>query len=60
MISRDTAYLDVNTSFGKTYGAVIPLDRTLAHQATPVEVMLDLDFPRFFELYKRLLTSTPK
>jgi inosine-uridine nucleoside N-ribohydrolase len=54
---RETAFLDVDTTFGKNYGAVIPLDQTLAPQATAVEVMLDLDFPRFFSLYKSLLTA---
>ncbi len=52
---RETEYLDVETTFGKTYGAVIPLDRTLAPDATPVEVMTDLDFERFFALYKSLI-----
>ena len=54
---RETAYLDVDTTFGKNYGAVIPLDRSLAPQATAVEVMLDLNFERFFALYKTLLTA---
>jgi inosine-uridine nucleoside N-ribohydrolase len=52
---RETDYLDVDTVFGKNYGAVIPLDRTLAPDATPVEVMMDLDFERFFALYKSLI-----
>jgi inosine-uridine nucleoside N-ribohydrolase len=52
---RKTDYLDVDTVFGKNYGAVIPLDRSLAPDATPVEVMLDLDFERFFALYKSLI-----
>lgn len=56
---REMAYLDVDTVFGPTYGAVVPLDRTLAPDATAVEVMLDLDFERFFEMYKRLLTRPP-
>ena len=56
---RESAYLDVETTFGKDYGAVKPLDRTLAPEATPVEVMLDLDFARFFDLYKTLLTKAP-
>ncbi len=56
---RETAYLDVDTAFGKNYGAVIPLDRSMAPDATPVEVMLDLDFPKFFEMYKTLLTKAP-
>ena len=52
----ETKYLDVDARFGPTYGAVIDLDRALAPQATPVEVMLTLDFPRVFKLYKTLLT----
>ncbi len=55
----ETAYLDVDIAFGKNYGAVIPLDRTIAPDATPVEVMLDLDFAKFFEMYKTLLTKAP-
>jgi hypothetical protein len=55
----ESAYLDVDTTFGPNYGAVVPLDRTLAPEATPVDVMLDLDFERFFEMYKRLLTRAP-
>jgi inosine-uridine nucleoside N-ribohydrolase len=56
---QESAYLDVDTNFGKNYGAVIPLDRKIAPDATPVDVMLDLDFPKFFELYKGLLTKAP-
>ena len=52
---RETDFLDVDTTFGKNYGAVMPLDRTLAPDATPVEVMLDLDFERFFALFKSLI-----
>jgi inosine-uridine nucleoside N-ribohydrolase len=52
----ETAYLDVDARFGKSYGAVMPLDRKLAPEATPVDVMLDLDFSRFFSMYKDLLT----
>jgi inosine-uridine nucleoside N-ribohydrolase len=59
VIKRETAYLDVDTSFGPNYGVVVPLDRALAPEATPIEVMLDLDFERFFEMYKRLLTRAP-
>jgi inosine-uridine nucleoside N-ribohydrolase len=47
---RETHYLDVGAG-----GAVIPLDRSLAPDATPVEVMMDLDFERFFALYKSLI-----
>jgi inosine-uridine nucleoside N-ribohydrolase len=53
----ETAWLDVDTRFGKTYGATIPLDRKLALDATPVRVMLDLDFARVWALEKRLLTA---
>ena len=45
--ARQTLYLDVETRFGARYGAVVPLDRKLAPSATPVEVMMDLDFPAF-------------
>jgi len=53
----ETSWLDVDTTFGKNYGATVPLDRRLAPDATPVRVMLDLDFPRLWGLYKRLLTA---
>lgn len=53
---EETVWLDVDARFGKTYGATIPLDRKLCPNATPVRVMLDLDFPRLWNLYKRLLT----
>jgi len=53
----ETAWLDIDTRFGKTYGATVPLERRLAPDATPVRVMLDLDYPRLWALYKRLLTA---
>jgi len=53
----ETTWLDVDTRFGKTYGATVPLERKLAPNATPVRVMLDLDYPRLWSLYKRLLTA---
>ena len=49
-------YLDVESSFGKNYGAVRGLDWKLAPEATAVEVMLDLDVAKFFRMYKNLLT----
>ncbi len=52
----ETLYLDVESSFGKSYGAVRDLDRKLAPEATPVTVMLDLDAAKFFRMYKDLLT----
>jgi inosine-uridine nucleoside N-ribohydrolase len=56
---RETAYLDIDTAFGKNYGGVIPLDRTIAPDATAVDVTLDLDFAKFFKMYKELLTKNP-
>jgi inosine-uridine nucleoside N-ribohydrolase len=53
----ETEWLDIDTRFGKTYGATVPLERKLAPDATPVRVMLDLDYPRLWTLYKRLLTA---
>ena len=53
---REKLYLDVESSFGKNYGAVRKLDRNLAPDATPVEVMLELDVAKFFRMYKDLLT----
>jgi len=52
----ETRYLDVQTAWDKSYGAAIPLERTLAPDATPVKVMRELDFKRVFGLYRRLLT----
>jgi inosine-uridine nucleoside N-ribohydrolase len=53
----ETRYLDVETAWGKTYGAAVPLDRAAAPEATPVKVMLALDYPRAFALYRTLLTA---
>ncbi|MGD0500660.1 MAG: nucleoside hydrolase [Bryobacteraceae bacterium] len=52
----ETRYLDVETAWGKTYGATVPLDRAATPDATPVQVMLKLDYPRAFALYRDLLT----
>jgi inosine-uridine nucleoside N-ribohydrolase len=52
----ETRYLDVQTAWGQFYGSTTPLDRRLAPDATPVTVMLDLDFKRVFRLYKDRLT----
>jgi inosine-uridine nucleoside N-ribohydrolase len=49
-------YVDVQTAWGQFYGSTIPLDRRVAPQATPVSVMLGLDFPRVFKLYKERMT----
>lgn len=50
-------YLDVQTAWGRFYGATIPLDRRQAPDATPVTLMLDLDYARVFKLYRELLTA---
>ena len=52
----ETRYLDVQTAWGQFYGSTMPLDRRVAPDATPVRVMLDLDFKRVFALYKDRLT----
>jgi len=52
----ETRYLDVQTAWGQFYGSTTPLDRRLAPDATPVAVMLELDFQRVFALYKDRLT----
>ena len=52
----ETQTLDVITAWGKFYGATQPLDRRVAPDATPVTVMLGLDFKRMWNLYKTLLT----
>jgi len=52
----ETQYLDVLSSWGRFYGSTVPLDRRVAPDATPVTVMLALNFPRVFGLYKELLT----
>ncbi len=49
-------YLDVYTAWNKFYGSTVPLDRKLAPEATPVTVMLELDFQRVFGLYRDKLT----
>jgi len=53
----ETRYLDVQSAWGQFYGSTTPLDRRLAPDATPVTVMLDLDFKRVFGLYKDRLTQ---
>jgi len=53
----ENGYLDVETTFGPRYGATKPLDRKLAPDATPVQVVLDMDFDRVFAIYKRALMA---
>lgn len=53
----ETKYLDVVTIWGRFYGATVPLDAHFIPDATPVKVMLGLDFKRVFGLYKDRLTQ---
>ena len=53
----ETAYLDVQTQWGKFYGSTVPLDRKAAPHATPVQVALHLDFKRFWSLFKQKMTE---
>jgi purine nucleosidase len=55
---RETRYLDVETQWGRSYGATVSLDRRTAPNATPVTLMLELDFKRVWALYRNLLTRT--
>jgi inosine-uridine nucleoside N-ribohydrolase len=57
VVRSEARYLDVQTTWDRSYGATIPLDRSLAPEATPVQVMQRPDFPRVFALYRRLLTE---
>jgi purine nucleosidase len=52
----EDSWLDVETTFGPRYGAVVPLDRKRAPHATPLRVMLDLDFEKAWRLMRSLLT----
>ena len=53
----ESRYLDVQTTWGQFYGSTTPLDRRATPTATPVTVMLGLDFKRVFALYKDRLTK---
>src|ERR1022692_4684339 len=53
----ETRYLDVLTAWGRFYGSTVPLDRRSVPDATPVTVMLELDFKRVFGLYRDRLTQ---
>lgn len=50
-------HLDADTRFGPSYGKVIPLDRKLAPEAAPVQMMKDLDSAKVLELFRDLLES---
>jgi inosine-uridine nucleoside N-ribohydrolase len=53
----ETRYEDVQTNWGQFYGSTVPLDRRAVPDATPVTVMLGLDYHRVFALYKDRLTN---
>jgi inosine-uridine nucleoside N-ribohydrolase len=53
----EVEYLDVETAFGPRYGAVTPLDRNMAPGATPVRVMLDLDFEKAWRIVRDALVQ---
>ena len=49
-------YLDVQSASGRFYGATMPLDGRFAPDATPVTVMLNLNLPRVWNLFRELMT----
>jgi inosine-uridine nucleoside N-ribohydrolase len=53
----ETQYLDVLSAWGRWYGSTVPLDRRASPDATPVQVMLQLDFKRVWALFKEKLTE---
>jgi inosine-uridine nucleoside N-ribohydrolase len=53
----ETQYLDVLSAWGRFYGSTVPLDRRAAPDATPVHVMLQLDYKRVWSLFKEKLTE---
>jgi inosine-uridine nucleoside N-ribohydrolase len=54
--ASESQYLDVQSAFGRFYGATIPLDRRFAPSATPVTVVQDINYPRAWALFKGLMT----
>ena len=59
VISEEITKVDVSTTFGPSYGATYEPAGEAARGLAPIRVMLDLDYPRFFALYKDLLTRWP-
>lgn len=55
--ASDSQFLDVSTTFGRDYGAIVALNRDLAPAATPVRIMRKLDRERAWALYKAALTQ---
>lgn len=52
----ETKRLDVQSAWGRFYGATIPLGEGVAPDATPVTVAAEINFQRVFALYKDRLT----
>ena len=58
LITRtESAWLDVDTTFGPRYGAVKSLNKAPLPTATPTIIVLDMDFPKVFETYVAALTA---
>ena len=53
----ETRYLDVLTVWGRFYGSTVPLDRRVSPEATPVQVMVQLDYNRLWSLFREKLTE---
>jgi inosine-uridine nucleoside N-ribohydrolase len=53
----EVEYLDVLAAWGRFYGSTVPLDRRAAPDATPVRVMLQLDYNRMWKLFREKLTQ---
>jgi inosine-uridine nucleoside N-ribohydrolase len=53
----EVEYLDVLAAWGRFYGSTVPLDRRVAPDATPVHVMLQLDYNRLWSLFRDKLTQ---
>jgi inosine-uridine nucleoside N-ribohydrolase len=53
----EVQYLDVLSAWGRYYGATVPLDRRAAPDATPVHVMLQLDYNRLWKLFRDKMTE---
>jgi inosine-uridine nucleoside N-ribohydrolase len=53
--AKQSRYLDVDARFGPSYGAVTALDRTIAPDATPIEVVTNIETAKAWALYKAAL-----
>jgi inosine-uridine nucleoside N-ribohydrolase len=57
--SEEAVLVDVSTTLGPSYGATLEPVGGGPAGLLPTRVMFDLDYPRFFELYRDLLTRWP-